>query len=180
MSVRKISFVLWTILMVACARTKDSQTQTMESTISHLEFRDTTRVGINQLYSLESYLHDQPLDTALVNEINFDCAVLVYPGDEQIQQMKREYGEEDFYIIADDNNWYHTTSIRLLDSAKVQTITPRKQFVRFVGDEMAWTLNLRRKGSLSWNLIFFNHTKKPEVVSTVDLTMEEIKAYFEK
>jgi hypothetical protein len=180
MNVRKISFILLPILLMACARTKDSQTQTSDLPINHVHFQDTTSIGINQLYLLGSYLYDQPVDTGQVKEIDFNCAVLVYPNDDQIQQMKSEYGEEDFYIIADDNNWYQARSIALLDSANVIKITAEKPFVRFVGNEGNWTLNLRRKGALSWNLIFFNQTKEPEVISTVDLTMEKIRTYFNK
>jgi hypothetical protein len=180
MIVRKVSIGLLIMVLVACARTKDSQTQTTDLTTSHLRLQDTARIDINQLYLLESYLYDQPLDTAQVIEVDFDCAILVFPSDEQIQQMKIEYGEQDFYIIADDNNWYQGTSIGLLDSANVMKVTPKKQFVRLVGNEGTWTINLRRTGALAWNLIFFNQEKKPEIISTVDLTIEKIRTYFDK
>ena len=124
MIVRKVSIGLLIMVLVACARTKDSKTQTSDLNTSHLQLQDTARIGINQLYLLESYLYDQPLDTAQVIEVDFDCAILVFPSDEQIKQMKIEYGEQDFYIIADDNNWYQGTSIGLLDSANVMKSNP--------------------------------------------------------
>ena len=89
-----------------------------------------------------------------------------------------EMGENDFYTVADDNDWYHGTAIGLIDSLNVRKITASKRYIMLKGSHKTWTLDVRKENSPSWNLIFFNTTKDPKVVSTVDLTIDQVKEYF--
>lgn len=110
--------------------------------------------------------------------IDFDCAVLIYPGKDEIEEMKTKYGNEDFYVIADDNNWYQGTAIEKLASLGIKMATIHGDSLRFKGEKQKWGFDLKRDSLTGWNLILFSRTKGPEVVSTVDLTTEQIKEYF--
>ena len=45
--------------------------------------------------------------------------------------MQKEQGEESFYAIADDNNYYQGVAIGLMDSLSIKTVTAEKSY-RFI------------------------------------------------
>jgi hypothetical protein len=130
---------------------------------------------------LDNYLVYVHIDTNDLQQIDETVALLVYPSDEQIEEMKKEYGEDDFYTVADDANYYQGTAIGMIDSLGVKTVTAKNKFILFQGKNKKsnWTLDIRGKNAPPWNVIFFKMDKKPEIVSTVDLDYEKIKDYFE-
>lgn len=116
----------------------------------------------------------------LANEIiNFDCAVLIYPTEEEIDEMIKKYGEEDFYIIADDNTWYQGMAIQMLDSVGIKTASVHGDSLKFKGEEKNWAFDLKRDSLSGWNIILFSRKKGPQVVSAIDLTTDEIRGYFD-
>jgi hypothetical protein len=76
---------------------------------------DTTHYDYDNYFQLESYLIKDKIDDTKFELVDFDCAILIYPTDEQIDEMKKEFGE-DFYTIADDNLWYLGQAIGIIDS----------------------------------------------------------------
>lgn len=102
---------------------------------------------------------------AIVSKTNYDtlitapCAVLVYPTLKKIDSMKKKDGE-DFYTIADDNQFYMGGSISYLDSVKV------KQIVKDSKGILAFRTNTgqifkTRLDTLYWDIILFNGKDKP-------------------
>jgi hypothetical protein len=140
---------------------------------------DTASVIDQRFYRIGAYQQTSPVDNQDLQIIESDCALLISPTEEQITAMVKEYGEQDFSTIADDNAWYHSSATMLLDSIGVRIVVPSTRYVRLVGSEQSVTLDLRRRGALPWNLIFFNTRKSPEIFSTVDLSAEKVRAYFE-
>lgn len=177
MIIRTITAACVVMMLISCARTKDTNTVQADEVKVEL-IPDTTAVPMNALYVLESYLTSHVPDTSELEVIDYNCAVLVDPTEEQIRIIGVEYGDEDFSIVADDNSWYKGNAMGLLDSLKIHSITARKPFISFHGDNGQWTLNLRKRGALPWNLIFFNVHKKPAIVSTVDLKPADVTGYF--
>ena len=131
------------------------------------------------LFNLESYLVNNLTDNSTLEIIDIDCAILIYPTVDQINEMKENEGEEDFYIIADDNNWYQAMAIQMVDSVGVRKKSASGQYLRLKGQNKTWDLDIRKNGFPQWNLIFFKRTKEPQIISTVDLTVEQIREYFE-
>lgn len=132
------------------------------------------------LWTLENYLAHESPDTTSVQLVTSTCAVLIYPTDDQIDELTRENGDEDFSTIADDSNYYQSVAIDLLDSAGINTVTASRHYVRFIGKHNSWLLNVRKKGGVAWGIILFNKTKSPEIVSAIDLSKEYIGRYFDK
>jgi hypothetical protein len=139
---------------------------------------DTTRNNDIDYFKLDSYLVDEVSDTSKLFTIDNDCALLISPTLERIESMKKEYGE-DFFTIADDATYYQGMAIGLLDSMKIKTVSTDKANVKFIGTSKSWTLNIARKGFPAWNLIFFKRSKEPKIISTVGLTTQNVKEYFE-
>jgi hypothetical protein len=158
-------------IFISCSSREPSSSEANDS--------DTTSVIDQRFYNIDAYLETSVVNNNDVEIIESDCALLISPTEDQIAAMIKEYGEEDFSTIADDNAWYHSSARMLLDSIGVRIISPATRYVRFVGSEGSVMLDLRRKGALPWNLIFFNTKKRPEIFSTVDLSGERIREYFE-
>jgi hypothetical protein len=151
----------------------DSSTQTAKAdnaTVSQLNGDE---------FVLENYLVHTDIDTSQLQTIDTTAALLVYPSDEQIETMKEEYGEENFYTVADDGNYYQGTAIGMIDSLNVPTVNAERPYVRFKADNQQWTLHVRGKNAPPWNIIFFKKGKKPAIISTVELQYEEIRKYFD-
>jgi hypothetical protein len=131
-----------------------------------------------KMYDVQSYVTTKVEDSR-TETIDFNCAIFIYPTDEQIEEMKKQMGEDDFYIVADDNNWYQGTAIGLIDSLNIKKVTAWERYLTLKGNSNSWTLDIRKENLPAWNLIFFNRTKEPKVVSTIDLTIDQVKEYFE-
>jgi hypothetical protein len=115
--------------------------------------------------------------TSNIQSINFNCAVIVNPTEDQVQSMEKEYGD-DFSTMADDYSFYQSEAIVKFDSAKVKVVNAEKRFVRLIGSSRSWILDLRKDGAPEWNIILFNIEKEPQVSSAIDVTYEKVGEYF--
>lgn len=182
MRVGLILFIALTFF--SCSKSSDNRTDEavldnlVAPTIDSVTSDDTTHYDYHDLFKLTSYLTKRTIDGGETDTVDFDCAVLIYPNDDQIEEMKKE-GEEDFYIIADDNNWYQGLAIEIIDSVGIKKTTTDKRFLRLKGLQNTWDLDIRKKNLPAWNMIFFKTTKEPMIVSTIDLTVDQVKDYFE-
>ncbi len=133
-------------------------------------------------YELQNYFKD--LEIAVkpteIQVVDSTCAVLIYPTEEQLAQLRTEYGD-DFQMVASDNIYYHGMAIQMLDSINVETVTAKSRYINFKGQsaDQSWTLDIRKDGAPPWNLIFYHRNKRPEIVPFVDLSKERIYDYFE-
>ena len=171
----------------SCSKTTDTKssvnhtdslvtTNTNSTTVDSVTNTDFDYEG---LFKLESYIANNVTGDSKPEIIDFDCAILIYPTDEQIEEMKKTEGEENFYIGADDSNWYQAMAIEMMDSVGIKQISTLGQYLRLKGKNKTWDLDIRKKNMPAWNLIFFKRTKEPQIISTVDLTTEEVREYFE-
>lgn len=144
-----------------------------------VEKTNATNIDGNAYDKLENYLTTNT-NGGGVETIDFDCAIVVYPNDAQVDEMIKEEGAEDFYTGADDYNFYQGQAMGKIDSLGIRTFIARGKFLKLQGNKKTWTLDVRKKNLPAWNLIFFKKTKEPRIMSTVDLTEEQIGEYFER
>ena len=133
-------------------------------------------------YELVNYFKDLEVAVkpAEIQTVDSTCAILIYPTEEQLAELKTEYGDN-FQTVASDNIYYHGMAIQMLDSINVETVTANARYINFKGrtGTQAWTLDIRKEGAPPWNLIFFHRNKKPEIVPFVDLSKQKIVDYFQ-
>lgn len=133
-------------------------------------------------YELQNYFKDQAIaiEPAEIQMVDSTCAILIYPTEEQLAQLRAENGDA-FQTIASDNIYYHGMAIQMLDSINVETVTANARYINFEGGSpsQSWTLDIRKEGAPPWNLIFFHKTKEPEIVPFVDLSRQKIIEYFQ-
>lgn len=129
------------------------------------------------LLDLTNYLaSESPSDTE-VQTIDSTCVIVINPSDEQLATMETEYGE-DFYTIADDNSYYQAEASMKLDSFSIKTVQADQRFLKLKGTSETWIIDIRKDGAPEWNMILFHPHKKPEVVSSINVTEEKINTYF--
>jgi hypothetical protein len=165
--------------MLACGKPKDTTTESAAVKVLKSDSLGKEGSGYYDQFKLENYLVGDMTDTSKVHIINFDCAVVVYPTHEQIEEMKKTEGEDAFYTIADDANFYQTHALQVLDSAGVKTVGTKKQFIKFVGGERQWTLDIRKQNLAAWNLILFNKSKTPRVTPPINLSYDMARTFFD-
>lgn len=129
-------------------------------------------------FKLENYLVEKK-DTTDLQEISGSVALIVFPTEEQINEMQEDYGEDNFYTVADDANYYQASAIGLIDSLQVETVNASSRFVQFTGNDKTWMLDLRGRKTAPWNIIFFKENKEPLIVPAVELDIPKIREYFE-
>lgn len=166
--------------LFGCSKSTDkaSNDDPADSVASRLDTIKASSFDYESLFKFDSYLTRIPANDS-VQMVDFDCAIMVYPTAEQIDEMKKTDGDDNFYIEADDANWYQVQSMDTLNFMSIKTINASGKFVRLVGSEQTWDLDIRKKNLPAWNLIFFKTTKEPRIMSTADLTSHDVKDYFE-
>lgn len=162
------------IALLSCSRVdqKDISSSTIESA-------DTVSYQYKGDFDLADYLATGDIGNINVENIGFNCAILIYPTKEQVEQIKKQEGEANFYRIADDNQWYQALATESIDSAGIETIIVSEKYLRFKGTEKIWELDIRKKDLPAWNVMLFNRDKAPVIVSPVKLTVDDVRNYFD-
>jgi hypothetical protein len=176
MAVMRYFVLIGVVALWGCSTKDDSATPLEEDTNDEKVYWALSLDEMRKLYSIQTYLSDEGQEAAEI--IDFDCAILIYPTNAQMYEMKRDFEEEDFHVVADGNNRYHENAIGMIDSLGVRTMTVTERYLRLKGKEN-WNLDIRKPQLPSWNLIFFKTTKEPKVISIVNLTVDEVREYFE-
>lgn len=114
-------------------------------------------------------------DTLVVTQM---AAVFYEPDSLQMEARKKEVGEEDFYIGADDYLFYFNTAHEYLQKTGLPLLRAQnKKYLKFVGANSQ--VNLIRLDTLPelWGIFFFQPAKALE---SVEMTMieEAYKAYY--
>jgi hypothetical protein len=72
---------------------------------------------------------DTIVETDSTFEIGKACAVFFSPSDAELERLKKEIGEEDYFITMDDYMWYFSESSTFLEEKGLKTITTSEKSV---------------------------------------------------
>lgn len=125
-------------------------------------------------------LHTDTIQKALKNDtliVDKWAAVFVEPDSLRIEKRKKEIGEEDFYIVADDYLFYMYKSHKFLDSVKLPIITTNgEKYIKFVyHDKQQQIIQLDTIPEL-WNIYLFEPKSKAKKIDMTTIE-EEYKNY---
>lgn len=127
------------------------------------------------MYGLENYLlHDTGANSETVD---FDCAVIVFPTDKQLQYHK-DIQKEDFDESVQSNKEYYDMVKEVIEGLGVRTTLTRGEYLSMIGTTMTWNLFLRKDYLPPWNLIFFTRDSGPKIVPPAEFGTELITTYF--
>ena len=94
----------------------------------------------------------------------------ISPDSILIAEMKKEYGEDDFYTVADDIMWYNGQMLEVIDSLKIEYIHTDKRLVRIITPKDRIEIN-NDTSQVKWRYIYFNgkETLEKDVFDIIDL-----------
>ena len=104
------------------------------------------------------------------------AAVIVYPSDEKLKQLKKESASEDEYgVIVEDALYYLTNAKIFLKSKKIKTIVVKgADHVKYLENNVAKKIDIK---NLSWDIVFYMPKKKPKQIDITDVE-KEYQNYF--
>jgi hypothetical protein len=105
-------------------------------------------------------------------------AIIIEPTDKQIEKRKKEVGEEDFYIGADDYMWYLNESTETFRKNKLNVLNIKNgKTIKFeMENGNNAILELNGEDEL-WQIYLFNPKLKPKKIDMTD-SENEYKTYF--
>ena len=80
-----------------------------------------------------------------------------------------EEEQENFYIAADDNNYYQDEASKFLDSLKIKKIYPKTRYLKFTKNNENIIFDTKAKYSRGWMVILYLNNKKPKIVDFVSI-----------
>jgi hypothetical protein len=104
------------------------------------------------------------------------AAVIVYPSNEKLKQLKKESASEDeFSVIVEDALYYLTNAKIFLKSKKIKTIVVKgSDHVKYLENNVAKKIDIK---NLSWDIVFYMPKKKPKQIDITDVE-KEYQNYF--
>jgi hypothetical protein len=115
------------------------------------------------------------IDTIVVKN---QTAIIIEPTDKQIEKRKKEVGEEDFYIGADDYMWYLNESTETFRKNKLNVLNIKNgKTIKFeMENGNNAILELNGEDEL-WQIYLFDPKLKPKKIDMTD-SENEYKTYF--
>src|SRR5687768_13593579 len=176
MTMRYIFTLLNLLAFLGCSK-EDNSMELGDSSAVAKVYTAATLDEFKTMYSINTYITAQA-EESKTETIDFDCAILIYPTDEQIEEMKKTMGDQEFYAVTEESNWYQGRAFDLLDSLHIKKVTANARYLRLKGLNGVWILDIRKQYLPSWNLILFKTVKEPKIVLTAGLTGEQAEEYF--
>jgi len=94
--------------------------------------------------------------------------LFVQPDSAEVQRLRQELGDDDFYVTADDAMWYQAAARTLVDSLSIaHADVPRGEarfLVRGRSTPFSW-----KDVDRTWFLVVYDGRSGPVIVSSVDL-----------
>jgi len=134
--------------------------------------KDTT---LDTAYNLNTYIIDSVPSESF--EVTDTLALFVYPDTTELQLMRKEYGDEAFYTVADDNSYYFSEAMQYLKNKKIAVKNPKMRYIKFVSNLGTLYIDTKAKGNIAWTTILFRPDTLPRIISPIDIDVE-YKQYF--
>ena len=164
-----ISVVLALFTLISCNQTVNQKEENLNSITTISEKKVSTK-KINNTKSSKN-----GIDTVVIKN---QTAIIIEPTDKQIEKRKREIGEEDFYIGADDYMWYLNESTKTFRKNKLNVLNIKNgKIIKFeMENGNNAILELNGKDEL-WQIYLFDPKLKPKKIDMTD-SENEYKTYF--
>ena len=164
-----ISVLLALFTLISCNQTVNQKEENLNSITTISEKKVSTK-KINNTKSSKN-----GIDTVVIKN---QTAIIIEPTDKQIEKRKREIGEEDFYIGADDYMWYLNESTETFRKNKLNVLNIKNgKIIKFeMENGNNAILELNGKDEL-WQIYLFDPKLKPKKIDMTD-SKNEYKTYF--
>ena len=129
-------------------------------------------IETEKIESINSEYSPKTTDKGKIFEIKLSekTVVGISPDSIQIVEMKKEYGEDDFYTAADDVMWYNGQMLEVIDSLGIKFIHTFKRKVRIITPNDQLEID-NDTSKVKWRYIYFNGKEilEKDVFEIIDL-----------
>jgi hypothetical protein len=163
------SIFLSLFTLISCNQIVNNKEENLntETTISE------KKVENNKIENTET--SKEKIDTIVIKN---QTAIIIEPTDKQIEKRKKEVGEEDFYIAADDYMWYLNESTETFRKNKLNVLNIKNgktiKFEMENGNNAILELNGEEE---LWQIYLFDPKLKPKKIDMTN-SENEYKTYF--
>jgi hypothetical protein len=176
----------------ACCNNSNRHPTKREGTIDNKKAHESDsakREEIRENKNMEAYdasfvLANYLVKNAPANDmqvLDSDAAIFIAPDSVQVEELKKEDGEDNFYTAADDAQYYQGEDMELFDSLKVKVIAPHKRYIKFISRVKTVYFDTRSKAALGWTTVLFRTDSLPKIVNSVDLYADSaMHCYFKR
>ncbi|MGX2985213.1 hypothetical protein ACWIWK_07075 [Helicobacter sp. 23-1048] len=184
---KKLSLIFLVAILgfSACGESKDSkaesstdssESQTIDSQDLHESTGESNESSADSSANLDkSAQKDSPKDFIVDCD---KCVIQVIATDDEINRFKKEWGEDDFYVIVDDEMWYayKLDEYLLANGIKTEYISRDKvNYTKVVFSNES--VDITRLDSL-YNFYLYQKGKKPKELKDTVVFEDEVNAYF--
>ena len=122
----------------------------------------------------DSTIDESKLTTKVNNENTLDIkldsvVVFLNPSIDEIKELKKQKGEDNFYTIADDENNYVANNIEILKNQNISIISTDKTQIKFDRDNIIFK---KLTNENKWSILIYKKNNPLKVISSVDLFIE--------
>lgn len=162
-----IPFLLIAVLLSCKTKNSDKNSEKLNNENVQIEKENIDSYA--ESLKLENFIVETNVSESEITIINEDCGIILSPDSEQIDAMKGETEEEqqNFYIAADDNNFYQYETSKFLDSLNIKKIYPKTRYLKFSKNNENLMFDTKAKYSDGWMVILYLNNKKPKIVDFV-------------
>lgn len=133
----------------------------------------TTYCRFSQGRNIETTIKSS--DTLIIDK---KAAVFYQPDSMQIEKRKKEIGEENFMIGADDYLFSLHTAYEFVDSIRLPVLEANnRRFLKFIRSDKSQTLIKLDTVPDLWGVYLFDPSKNPRLIDGIRIE-EEYKSYF--
>ena len=167
-----IQILLILFTLISCNKKENQKIENLKIDQNVLKENNETKIAKKTQNQIST---KKESDTVTIEN---QIAVIFEPTDKSIEKRKREIGEEDFYIGADDYMWYLNESNNFLEKQKIKVLNVKNdKILKFVGENRNVTLIKLENEKELWGIYLFDLKQKPKRINMTDTEME-LKEYF--
>jgi len=153
-----------------------SQEVTLYTDSSIPQHKNITFEFLGEIYNIDissSPNHDELVVSQLTTDgiISKPCVISITPADKTINALKKEIGEENFYIEADDSIFYMYEAENFLSSKNMKIISKKSEGTlkfKLINDKIA-EVDLSQ---FYWGVLLFNGKEEPLKADYVDIEVD--------
>jgi hypothetical protein len=164
-----IPFLLIAVLLSCKTKNSDKNSEKLSNENVQIEKEKENIDTYAESFNLENFIVETNVSESEITIINEDCGIILSPDSAQIDAMKGETEEEqqNFYVAADDNNFYQYETSKFLDSLNIKKIYPKTRYLKFSKNNENLLFDTKAKYSDGWMVILYLNNKKPKIVDFV-------------
>jgi len=181
---RNLIVLICIVITIGCNESPSNGVQAAERENPKLTKADTDSIkqaanwkAFEESFKLENYLVSSIPSNDFIT-VSHKIGIFISPDSVQIEQLKKENGEEDFYTVADDNNYFEYEAAEFLKEKKFKIVHPTNRYIKFISNKKEFYFDTKAKAARGWTAIIFSPEKgAPKIINPIDIDLEYQEYY---